>query len=352
MSAELVEQRAQASAVRGSVAGYLNWRVIVSVAASLLIGGLVWFNRGWLLEALGLARSARPGLLAVALAAILLSYLVSSRVFGVVLRTLGYQFGVLQLWATALTAIIISQCIPAGGIGSYAFLISAFRRRGVPAGQAALLAALEALSYASAMLLIGAFSITYLLAHTAAGGGALVAPISAVVVALVAIGAAIWVLQRPERTIRRALLRISLLAPPRSRRRAARTLHRTANELLRSRELLATQPRLVALLVAMQLVALCGHGLALLLLVWALGAQASYGAALAAFGVALITSTFNVLPGGGGTVETAVVAALLQLGVGDAAVPAAILFRLLNFWALLPVAGAGYFWLLRDNKEN
>ena len=112
------------------------------------------------------------------------------------------------------------------------------------------------------------------------------------------------------------------------------------------------KPRLVALLVGIQLVALCGHGLALLLLVWSLGAQCFYGAAQAAFGVALITSTFNVLPGGGGTVETAVVAALLQLGVGAAAVPAAILFRLLNFWALLPVAGAGYFWLLRGDQAR
>lgn len=343
-------ERRPAEARSGS-ARVLNWRLLLSVAASVLVGVLVWINRGWLLDALGLARSARPDLLLASLAVILCSYLVSSRVFGVALHSLHYRIGVLRLWTTALTAIVISQSIPAGGIGSYAFLLSAFRRRGVPAGQATLLAALEALSYAVAMLLIGVYSIAYLLAHAAGGADLLAAP-RAGAAALLLIGAAVWALTRSERTIRRVSMRCAAMFPAARRRGAARTLHRTATELLHARELLATQPRLVALLVVIQLVALCGHGLALLLLLWALGTHASYGVALAAFGVALITSTFNVLPGGGGTVETAVVATLLQHGVGAAAVPAAILFRLLNFWALLPVAGVGYVWLIgkRSNK--
>jgi len=321
---------------------------VLSVAASVLIMVLVWFNRSWLVDALGLARSARTELLAASLGMILLSYLASSRVFGVVLGSLHHRVGAMRLWATAVTAIVISQSIPAGGIGSYAFLLSAFRRRGIAAGHAALLAALEALSYAAAMLLIGVFSVAYLLVHATAGGGALAAPLTAGAVAVVTISGAVWALQRPERTLRRVVIHISALLPARRRRAAARSLHRIAIELLRARELLTTQPRLVALLLTVQLVALCGHGLALMLLIWALGAPCSYGVALAAFGVALITSTFNVLPGGGGTVETAVVAVLLQLGVGAEAVPAAILFRLLNFWALLPVAGVGYFWLMQS----
>ena len=35
------------------------------------------------------------------------------------------------------------------------------------------------------------------------------------------------------------------------------------------------------------------------------------------------------------------------LAVGPAAVPAAIIFRLLNFWLLLPPAALGYAWLMR-----
>lgn len=120
-------------------------------------------------------------------------------------------------------------------------------------------------------------------------------------------------------------------------------------EVVRNRDLMLTQPGLVAQLVAIQLVALSGDSQALLLVLQSLGVAPSFGVALAAFGVALITSTFNVLPGGGGAVETVLVTVLLQFSVGAVALPAAILFRLLNFWALLPVAVAGYAWLMRPS---
>jgi len=71
---------------------------------------------------------------------------------------------------------------------------------------------------------------------------------------------------------------------------------------------------------------------------------------LAAFGAALVTSLFNVLAGGGGTIETILAAVLGFLGVGPAAVPAAVIFRLLNFWLLLPLAGFAYAWLTREPR--
>jgi len=43
---------------------------------------------------------------------------------------------------------------------------------------------------------------------------------------------------------------------------------------------------------------------------------------------------------------------LTQLGVGAEAVPAAILFRLLNFWMLLPIAAACYSWLMHDRPSR
>ena len=47
-----------------------------------------------------------------------------------------------------------------------------------------------------------------------------------------------------------------------------------------------------------------------------LGTSTSFLTVLSAFGIALLTSTVNVLPGGGGTVEAALVAVLTHLGVG------------------------------------
>jgi uncharacterized membrane protein YbhN (UPF0104 family) len=82
-----------------------------------------------------------------------------------------------------------------------------------------------------------------------------------------------------------------------------------------------------------------------------MGTSTSYLTVLSASGIALLTSTVNVLPGGG-TVEAALVAVLTQLGVGAEAVPAAILFRLLNFWMLLPIAAACYSWLMHDRPSR
>jgi len=105
---------------------------------------------------------------------------------------------------------------------------------------------------------------------------------------------------------------------------------------------------MLGLLVLIQLTALCGHSFGMYLILRSLGTSTSFLTVLAAFGIALLTSTVNVLPGGGGTVEAAIVAVLTQLGVGAEAVPAAILFRLLNFWMMLPIAAGCYGWLMRD----
>jgi uncharacterized membrane protein YbhN (UPF0104 family) len=323
---------------------------VISVLITLAIGVVLWRNRAWLGEALGLVRAANPLLIGSALITILLSYLVSSQVFQIGLRSFGYRIGLMRLWATTITAIVISQSIPAGGVGSYAFFMSTLKRRGVAPSQSALLAALEALSYTGALLLIGTFSIVYLAAHTLgvdATAQSMVGPIAAAVLAGAVVGGAAFALTRSEATLTRWVLALShgvqrLLRRPRTDDGALSIV----GELIRGRTLIATQRPLALLVVLIQILALCGHSFALLLVLWSLHASVSYAAVLAAFGVALITSTFNVLPGGGGTVETVLVAVLLQFGVGAAAVPAAILFRLLNFWAMLPLAVGFYSWLM------
>jgi uncharacterized membrane protein YbhN (UPF0104 family) len=69
---------------------------------------------------------------------------------------------------------------------------------------------------------------------------------------------------------------------------------------------------------------------------------------LAAYGLALIASTFVVLPGGGGAVEAALTLALTTQGVeGPAALSGAVLFRLISFWMLLPVGLVLYRVLTR-----
>ncbi len=320
-------------------------RLLLSAAGSLVLGGFLWLNWTWIGGAALLARGARVPELGAALGLILLSYLISSQVFHVALRSLGRDLGILRLWATTVTAIVISQSIPAGGAASYAFLMGAFKRRGVPAGEAALLAALEALSYVVAMTLVGAFSMVYILFRVVDGPGA-AGPVAAGLAGIVCLAALGVVLTRDEQTLRRWIATIGRgLARVRSRPDGGGRMEQSVAELVRGRALLAARPGTVVALVAIQIVALAGHSLALLLILASLGANAGFGVALAAFGVTLLTSTFNVLPGGGGTVETALAAVLMEFAIGPAAIPAAILFRLLNFWALTPIAIAGYVWV-------
>jgi uncharacterized membrane protein YbhN (UPF0104 family) len=333
--------------------GALGWQLALSVLLTIIVIALVWRDRAWLSSALGLVRSADLLLVGSALAMILLSYLVSSQIFRVGLRAYGRRVSVIRLWATTITGVVISQSFPAGGVGTYAFFVSSFKAIGIDAHQAAALAALEALSYVGALLLIGMFSIVYLAAHTIGGEAALslAGPLSAVVVAAVVLGGAVFAITRSEATLTRLAVGVTRGVQRALRRpQSDATGQALAATLVRGRELIVSHRGTALTMVLIQVVALIGHSLGLLLALRSLHAVAPFPIVLTALGIGLMTSTFNVLPGGGGTVETALVAVLLHFGVGDAAAPGAILFRLLDFWAMLPLAIVCYGWLRRARR--
>ncbi|WP_129671503.1 lysylphosphatidylglycerol synthase transmembrane domain-containing protein [Candidatus Chloroploca sp. Khr17] len=323
-----------------------RWKLFTSLLISLVLLVLAYLNRQWLLEAFELLGDARLEWLLLAMGLIPIGYLMSAQVFNLALRSLGYRMNLLRLWAIALVAIIISQSVPAGGVGSYAFLISTFNRRGISQGQAALIASLETISYVTAMLMMFAFSLIVLaLQHQATGEASYIA--GSVAIALV--GGAFYVLTRPGAQLRAWLARFQRMVSHLLRHPWKSTwLEGLLAELIVGRRLLASRRRDVIVLVLIQLTALITHSLAMLCVLWAFEVEASLVTVIVAFGIALITSTFNVLPGGGGTVEAALVATLLQLGVGPAAVPAAIIFRLFNYWLLTPVAAGCYYWLTHE----
>jgi uncharacterized protein (TIRG00374 family) len=318
-------------------------RLIFSLTLSLLIAVFAWLQRTELGAAVARAAAADPWLISAAALLVLFSYFISAQVFHVVLRALGLFLDPLRLWATAVTAIVLSQSLPAGAVASYAFLVSTLHRRGAQAGEAALLASIETISYAIAMLVMFSFSIAYLAEHglTAGRGGLLAAVFGLLIVTLL-----LFLLSRPHSTLAAWAARLHLARrAPDGTLQLLPALERLLEELDRARALLRSRPRLVLLTVPIQLLALTGHSVALLLVLAALDVHVSLPVVLCAFGVALITSTFNVLPGGGGTVEAALIVVLSQLGAGIAAPAAALIFRLLNFWLLLPVAALAAYRL-------
>jgi uncharacterized protein (TIRG00374 family) len=332
----------------------LRWRMALGALLTVGILLFAYFDRAWILEALGLARAAKPAWLLLAFVVILASFLISSQVFRVALHSLGYRVGWLRLWGVTVVAIITSQLFPAGSVASYAFLLDTFRRRGVSAAETMLLATLEALSYAGAMLIFAIFGVAYLASRTLAAdpdGSSLLAPLLAAGIAALLIGGLLLVLTRDQATIARWLLRVhSLIKRLLRRPRTAAWIDMVVAEVVRMRALVAERRSLIVLQVAIQLTALSGHSLGLYLVLHSLGATPSFLTVLAAFGIALMTSTFNVLPGGGGTVEATLVAVMVQLGAGAAAIPAGIVFRLLNFWAMLPIAASCYAWLAHGRR--
>lgn len=323
-----------------------NWRIATSVLMSLSIFVLAYQNRGWLLEAFATVRETNPYWMAGALGVILLSYFITSQVLTWALRRQGYHLGLVRMWAVGLVAIVISQSVPAGGVGSYAFLVGSFRRRGVRSGQATLVASLEVVSYVSTMIVIFLFSLLFLTARGLATG---YTSYFAAGAALLFIAGFIFVLTRSEVQLALWLLKI--------KDSVAHLLHREwddtwvlhkVRELAHGRSLFASRRRDVLWLMLIQFAGLSGHSLAMLMVLRGLGVQTNFMVVLASFGIALITSTFNVLPGGGGTVEAALITILTQLGIGVLAVPAAIIFRLFNFWLMLPLSAVCYYWLVHE----
>lgn len=323
-----------------------GWRLVLGLLLICAIGVLAYLNRGEIAESLALFAQAQPIWIGMALVVEQLSFICAALVYRRILKSFGVHISMLRLWAIALVTIVLSQSVPAGGVASYAFLIQSFRRHGVSAGQATLLASLEALSYAVAMLLLFFFSVFYLGGVGADGNVGVIAALSAVL----AITTVVFIITRTEAQLTRWALAIKngLARVLRQRWSDERPL-KLVGELVHARALFAERRGELIWLVLIQFIAQVGHSLTMLLVLRSLGGSASVFVVMSAFGIALMTSTFNILPGGGGTVETAIVLTLRGLGVDEHAIGAAVLFRLLNFWLMLPVIALCYRWLMHGS---
>lgn len=319
-----------------------RWQLIVSVALTLGVAVLAVINRGKILSAFQLLEQIQLRWLLLAFALELGGFFLSSQVYHGALRSLGYHLSALRLWAMTVVAILLSQSLPAGGVASYAFLVQGFRRRGIADGHAALLATLEALSYSVAMVILFMFSLLYIIFNSGISA-ANPASLIAAVVAVVVIGGAVFALTRDRAVLTRWLVGMQQGVARLLRRQwSDESPRRLAEEVAHAREMIAGQRRELVQLVFIQLAALTTHSVAMLVVLYSVGAPTSLLVVMSSFGIALVSSTFNVLPGGGGTVEAALVITLQSFGVGDQAITAAVIFRLLNFWLMLPVAAICY----------
>ena len=331
---------------------YLLSAVLIAALATLVIRD--WTHiRVKALEALVLVRQARPIWLALAALAVLAGFLCAGQIYGRVLSTLGFRAPPLWLSAAAMVTILLSQALPVGTVASYAFLTTSLRRRGVPATSVAVIASLELLSWGGAMLILFVYGMIYVLATTSNSSVA-GASLTGFATVVLLIGAYVFVGSRPRDTLhswamaaKRAIERVSGPIWQDSQ------VHRMVEELTHNRRLMVEQPARVLLLICLQLTIFTLHSVALLAILHGLGVPIAPLAALAAYGLALIVSTYTLLPAGGGTVEAALTVALTVQGVPlEAALGATVLFRLFSFWLLLPLGAACYRALLHPRQSQ
>jgi uncharacterized protein (TIRG00374 family) len=312
------------------------WSAILAVVVIGALGLLAYQSRHEVLAALALLRGARPVWLAAALLLVIAGFVCAGQIYGRVLAALGHRASVLWLSGTALVAILINQALPGGSVAAYAFLVASLRRRGFPVASVAMVAGTELLSWNGAVLIAFGYGLIYLIATHGLTGASV--SYGAAGLALLITVTLLYAGSRPDATLHRWGLRLKgivnrVFGPIWTQPQVVQVV----DEIVASRRMLLEQPGRMAVLVVLQLLVFACHSMALLAILTGLGVAVSAPVVGAAYGLALIVSTFVVLPGGGGAVETALAVALGVQGVPtEAAIGAAIVFRLLSFWLLLP----------------
>jgi uncharacterized protein (TIRG00374 family) len=313
---------------------------------------LVVHSRAAIAESMALVAGANPLWLTLGVLAIVAGFVCAGQIYGCVLGVLGYRAPQPWLVAASTVSILISQSIPAGTLGSYAFLTASLRRRGVPGTSVALLASLELCAWIGGMLVLFLFGLAYKMLMIHDGPGAQLA-FPAAATALTVVGGFSFAATRPRDTLHRWVALVYQAAGMLLRRTwPDEHVCQVVDELDANRRLVTERPGQLAALLCLQLTVFALHGLALLLLLHGLGVGVSPLVVLSSYGLALIVSTFTALPGGGGTVEAALSLALAAEGVPlEAAIGAAVLFRLFSYWLLLPVGAVLYRLLTSGGRQ-
>ncbi|HMO58004.1 MAG TPA: lysylphosphatidylglycerol synthase transmembrane domain-containing protein [Roseiflexaceae bacterium] len=322
-----------------------------TIAALLIVVALVFLiAQSWheVLAAIELLRGADPIWLCLALVAVGTGFVCAGQIYGRVLAVLGHSAHFLWLTGTAMVAILINQSIPGGSVAAYAFLVASLRRKRFPVASVAMVAGTELLSWNGAVLISFTYGLVYLILTSGINGASV--SYGAVILALLITSGLGYAGSRSDDTLHDWAQQLKglvnrMFGPIWTQQQVVHVI----DEIIASRRLLFEQPWRMLLLVILQLLIFMFHSMALLAILYGLGVVASPFAVAAAYGLALIVSTFVILPGGGGAVETALTLALRVQGVPpEAAIGAAIVFRLLSFWLLLPVGGVLYHVLTRS----
>lgn len=312
------------------------WTLRIGMLAAIAV---VAITHGESLEAavrlISDAEAAWLGAAAVAIAGV---YLLRAAVYGIPLALLRYTVTRGFLWAIALVSTSLHQLVPTGGASGYVFLVWALTRRGVAAGRASLIALLDTLSNAVAVATLLVAAAAYLALtgrlELETVGGAL-AP-GAVIVALASYA---YHLQRDRRRCTAVVLRLAarLGFASSGSRWSDDTIRAFLDQYFEAKTVMAARHTAFARMVALQYLAFACDATALYLAFRALGLGPAAWLVAVALVAAMAGGALIALPGGGGSFELIMSAVFAVHGLAPAhAIAAAMLYRLVAFWA--PVA--------------
>lgn len=243
-----------------------------------------------------------------------------------------------------------AHVLPGGGAAASAIDYRALRARGYETAHVArTLTVVAALVY-SALGLLFAFSLVYLLVDRKLSGwstaGAVALLILPLIVALLAYAArkSRWSADGALGALTNGVPRLLRRGHDRreARARLRRLLGGIAGEYRALRAELHSAPRRAARLFSLAVGFWAFDALCMVLVFAALGVQANLLSLLVAYGVATVAGTLPFTPGGIGVFETTMLAALALLGAGSGAAIAILGYRLFNFWMPIPLAAILY----------
>jgi uncharacterized protein (TIRG00374 family) len=263
-------------------------------------------------------------------------YVARATAYRVPLHLLGYSVRRRFLWATALVASALHQVVPTAGASGYAFLTYALGRRGVSAGQAPLVALIDTLSYDAAMATVVVVSLVYL-ATTAAVPVAPLLGLAVPGLALVAVAAGAWWIQRDERRFVPLVLRWKDRAAALAGRRwPDEPVRRFLAQFTEGKRVIARHPWAFARMVGLQYLTVGCDVAALYLVFVALGHRPAPGIVVMGLVLAMAGVLAIAAPGGGGGFEVIMATFFSMHGMPSGeAVAATVLYRAVAFW--LPV---------------
>jgi uncharacterized protein (TIRG00374 family) len=307
-------------------------------------------DRAVLSDAIGVLCRARLEWLVPGILAITGVYVCRALVYGAPLQLLGHASPRGFLWRIALMSTSLHQLIPVGGASGYAFLTYALHRRGVPAGEASVVALVDTLSNAAAVATLVVVTLVYLLLNGLMAAGPMASTLVPGVVVL-AVAAIVYHLQRDRSRLTRVVIGAERwVASCLGARWREDLVHEFLADFFEAKAIIAENPAVFLRMLGLQYCAVGCDVAALSTAFLALGNLPAPGIVLMGFIVAMTGGAVTAAPGGGGSFELVMTSFFALHGVRPArALAATILYRCLAFW--LPI-GVTVVLLLRLRQRR